>query len=52
MSDTPAIEPTLDELADLADVLGDPLRHSLVLLEMIRDERSKTTVLLPRPSWR
>ena len=30
-------EPTLHELADLAEVLGDPLQHSLVLLEMIRD---------------
>jgi hypothetical protein len=30
-------EPTFHELADLADVLGDPLQHSLVLLEMIRD---------------
>ena len=38
MSDTPAIEPTLHELADLAEVLGDPLHHSLVLLEMIRDD--------------
>lgn len=31
-------EPTLHELADLAEVLGDPLHHSLVLLEMIRDD--------------
>ena len=41
MSDTPAIEPTLHELADLAEVLGDPLHHSLVLLEMIRDDEVK-----------
>lgn len=34
-------EPTLRELADLADVLGDPLQHSLVLLEMIRDGEVK-----------
>ena len=31
-------EPTLRDLADLADVLGDPLQHSLVLLEMMRDD--------------
>lgn len=30
--------PTLDELATLAEELGDPLHHSLVLLEMIRDD--------------
>ena len=34
-------EPMFDEIADLADVLGDPLRHSLVLLEMIRDDEVK-----------
>lgn len=34
-------EPTPHELADLADVLGDPLHHSLVLLEMIRDSEVK-----------
>ena len=52
MSDTPAIEPTFDELANLADVLGDPLHHSLVLLEMIRDDEVRNHELLPRPSWR
>lgn len=31
-------EPTFHELADLAEELGDPLDHSLVLLEMIRDD--------------
>jgi hypothetical protein len=31
-------EPTLRELADLAEELGDPLDHGLVLLEMIRDD--------------
>ena len=41
MSTTTAIEPTLDELAGLADELGDPLHHSLVLLEMIRDDEVK-----------
>jgi hypothetical protein len=40
-SDTPTIEPTFDELANLADELGDPLHHSLVLLEMIRDSEVK-----------
>jgi hypothetical protein len=38
MSTTPTIEPTFAELANLADALGDPLHHSLVLLEMIRDD--------------
>lgn len=32
-------EPTFHELADLAEELGDPLEHGLVLLEMIRDDQ-------------
>lgn len=41
MSNKTGTTPTLAELANLADELGDPLHHSLVLLEMVRDDEVK-----------